>query len=117
MPLHWFEHDGTRILVNDFRNMSEEEAMDQLDEEIRILEEEPEKVRMLVDVTGAPIMTRFLAKARSLAPRIEVRLVKQAILGITGVKAFLLSGFNLFSPGVPLKPFESETSAKAYLLK
>jgi len=71
---------------------------------------------MLVDLTGAPVMTGFLARARALAPRIEARLEKQAVLGVTGVKSVLLAGFNLVSKGVPLRPFPTEAAAKDYLV-
>jgi len=115
MPLTWIEHQGKKILFNDFKNLAEPAALAQLDEEVALLERTPEKVRMLVDLSGAPIMTGFLAKARTLAPRIEKRLDKQAVLGITGVKSMLLAGFNVISSGVPLKPFGSEAAAKDYL--
>jgi hypothetical protein len=116
MALTWIDHQGKKILLNDFRNLSEPAALAQLDEELELLERTPERVRMLVDVTGAPIMTSFVAKANKLAPRIEKRLERQAVLGITGLKAMLLTGFNLVSSGVPLKPFPSEAAAKAYLV-
>jgi hypothetical protein len=115
MALTWIDHHGTRILLNDLRGLAEPEAIAQLEEEVQLLEAQPEKVRMLVDVSGAPIMGGFLARANALAPRIEKRLVKQAILGVTGVKGLLLSAFNLVSSGVPLKPFDREDAAKAYL--
>jgi len=117
MALSWIDHHGTRILLNDFRHLAEPEALAQLDEEVHLLESEPGKVRMLVDVTGAPILLGFVARARALAPRIEVRLEKQAVLGITGVKSVLLAGFNLVSKGVPLRPFPSEAAAKDYLAR
>jgi hypothetical protein len=115
MALSWIDHGGKRILLNDFRDLSEAEALAQLDEEVRLLESEPGKVRMLVDVTGAPIMLGFVARARALAPRIEARLERQAVLGITGVKSVLLAGFNLVSKGVPLQPFPTEAAARDYL--
>jgi hypothetical protein len=115
MSLSWIDHQGTRILLNDFRGLPEPEAIAQLEEEVKLLESQPDKVRMLVDVRDAPIMRGFLARATSLAPRIEARLTKQAILGVTGVKGMLLSAFNLVSKGVPLRPFGSEADAKRYL--
>jgi hypothetical protein len=115
MALTWIDHHGKRILLNDLRGLAEPAAIAQLEEEVKLLEAEPEKVRMLVDVTGAPVMTGFLARANALAPRIEKRLVKQAILGVTGLKGFLLSAFNLVSSGVPLRPFDSADAAKSYL--
>jgi len=115
MSLSWTEHQGKRILLNDFRGLDEAAALAQLDEEVALLEATPEKVRMLVDLSGAPIMMGFVARARTLAPRIEQRLLRQAVLGITGVKSMLLTGFNLVSQGVPLRPFPSEESARDYL--
>jgi hypothetical protein len=105
MALTWIDHHGKRILLNDLRGLAEPAAIAQLEEEVKLLEAEPEKVRMLVDVTGAPVMTGFLARANALAPRIEKRLVK----------GFLLSAFNLVSSGVPLRPFDSADAAKSYL--
>ena len=115
MALTWIEHEGKKILLNDFRSLTETAALAQLEEELALLERTPEKVRMLVDLSDLPIMTGFLARARTLAPRIEKRLEKQAVLGIGGVKSMLLTGFNLLTPGVPLKPFPSEKAAKDYL--
>jgi hypothetical protein len=117
MSLTWTDHQGKRILVNDFKGLDEPAALAQLDEEVALLERTPEPVRMLVDLSGAPIMMGFVARARELAPRIEQRLEKQAVLGITGVKSMLLTGFNLVSSGVPLRPFPDEGTAKDYLVR
>jgi len=115
MALSWFEHRGRRILRNDLRDLSEAEAIAQLENEIRLLEAEPAKVRVLVDVSDAPLHLGFVTRARALAPRIEARVERHAVVGATGLKAMLLAGFNLVSADVPLKPFPDEEAAKDYL--
>ncbi len=82
---------------------------------MKFLENQPAKVLMLVDITGTTLGHDFMSRAKELAPRFEEHLERQAVVGADGLKSILLSGFNAFSRGIPLKPFSSVQAAKDYL--
>jgi len=70
---------------------------------------------MLVDITNTVLGLDFMDRVKHLAPQFESHLERQAIIGADGLKAILLSGFDAFSHGIPLKPFSSALAAKDYL--
>ena len=116
MPLSWIMHNGKKILYNDFSKEPDETArIRQLEEELKLLANQSTKVLMLVDITNAVLGRDFMARAKQLAPQFEAHLERQAIIGVDGLKSILLSGFNAFSRGIPLKPFSSAQAAKDYL--
>ncbi len=109
-------HRGKPILYNDFsKEPGEKERILQLEAELRVLSGQSAKVLMLVDITGATLGCDFMSRAKELAPHFEAHLARQAIIGADGLKAILLSWFNAFSRGIPLKPFSSVQAAKDYL--
>ena len=114
MALTWIEFKGQRILHNDFRGMTEDEMIRQLDEEIAQLRAERGTSRMLVDVTEAGAGQRFMAAAKGKAKEIDALVDRQAIVGVDGLKGILLRAYNALGGGT-LKPFDSETAAKEYL--
>ncbi len=115
MSVEWIEYRGRRILFVDFRAMSEDAMIAQLDEEVAMLRAAPSKSRLLVEVTDAFTSSRFMAAAKAKAKEIESLIDRQAIVGVDGLKSILLRGFNAVSKGVILKPFDTEESAKEYL--
>ena len=114
MALTWIEFKGQRILYNDFRGMTEDAMIQQLDDEIAQLRKEPGKSRMLVDVTQARAGQRFMAAAKGKAKAIDALIDRQAIVGVDGLKGIQLKAYNSLGGGT-LKPFDSETAAKEYL--
>jgi hypothetical protein len=116
MALQWIEHRGQRILSVDFRNLTEDQMIAQLNEELSTLQSEPRKSRLLVNVTDAATGQRFMAAAKALGKQIDALVEKQAIVGVDGLKTILLRAYNAVSGGT-LKPFDTETLALEYLAR
>lgn len=118
MELHWTEHNGKKILLNDYTGIKmEKEMIAQVEKSIPLVQqlEKGAELRMLVDLTGCFVTPGFLEAAKKAEREVlEQYKVKRAVLGITGPKVVLLKGYNLFAKQ-KLEPFNSRQEALAYL--
>jgi len=69
----------------------------------------------LVNISDTPATRRFTAYIRQLGKDTKHVSVKGAIVGITGAKKVLLSGYNRLLGGA-MRPFDDEEAAKEYLV-
>ena len=115
MSLEWFEHKGIRILLNDFRGLSDDAMIAQLDRTIEILRKEPAPVPMLVNLHGCVVSKPFFAAANQAGAVVKPLLTKQAILGIDVIKKLLLKSYNAVTKS-NMRPFNSEQDAKDWLV-
>lgn len=108
-------HKGKEIVYIDYRGQSEEEML-QTASDLRdfLLSGAGEHLR-LVNITDTPATRKFTAYIRELGKETKHIPVKGAIVGITGAKKVLLSGYNRLLGGA-MRPFDNEDTAKEYLV-
>lgn len=119
MKSRWIEHNGAKILYQDFTNLfyNSQAVIDELSAVQAIVLNEPQvSVLVLSDFTNTEItgMVMPVLNASSKATKSHVR--KTAVLGVTGIKrAFgdLLSRIT----GQPLMYFTNEFQAKEWLTR
>lgn len=69
----------------------------------------------LINISDAFTTSGFMKVAREFEKKTKSLIKKAAIVGVTGVKKDLLEGYNLILGG-KMKPFDTETEAKDYLV-
>ena len=75
---------------------------------------EPGPHLRLVNISDTPATRKFTSYIRELGKETKHIPVKAAIVGITGAKKVLLSGYNRLLGGA-MRPFDDEETAKNYL--
>lgn len=121
MGASWLEHRGKRILVIDYSNIKMEKEM------IAIVNAVPglikdikpgEELLAFIDLTNAFATPGFLEASKKMETEYLKNLkLKRAIIGVTGAKAVLLKGYNLFLKTNKIEPFSTREEALAYLVK
>lgn len=108
-------HQGKEIIYIDYRGL-DEERMIELAQSLRaFLESSPGEHLRLVNITNTPAGRKFTSYIRQLGKDTKDVPVKAAIVGITGAKKVLLSGYNRLLGGA-MRPFDDEETAKDYLV-
>lgn len=116
MPgLQKITHKGKEIIYVDYRGQSEDEMLATAQELKDFLMTDPEHHLRLVNITDTPATRKFTAFIRELGKETKHIPVKAAIVGITGAKKVLLSGYNRLLGGA-MRPFDDEETAKEYLV-
>lgn len=108
-------HLGKEIIYVDYRNLNEDEMIELAQSLRRYLLTEPAFHLRLVNISDAFATKKFTSTIRALGNETKHIKVKAAIVGITGAKKVLLSGYNRLLGGA-MRPFDDEESAKAYLV-
>jgi hypothetical protein len=119
MRSRWVEHNGKRILYQDFANLfyNWQAVRDELAEVQKVvLAEPPNSVLVISDFTNTEISGNLLPimNASSRATKAHIR--KTAVMGVTGIKRTfgdLLSRIT----GQPLMYFTSDLQAKEWLVR
>jgi len=82
---------------------------------LNFLETNPDHHLRLVNIAETPAGRKFTSYVRQLGKDTKHIPVKAAIVGITGAKKVLLSGYNRLLGGA-MRPFDDEETAKEYLV-
>lgn len=110
------QYQGKEILYVNYQNSSEEEMIAMAEAlKTHILSENKPHLR-LVNISGAFATPKFTKIVRELGEETKHISFKGAIVGITGGKKALLMIYNKILGG-SMKPFDSESEAKEYLVK
>jgi hypothetical protein len=116
MPINWIEYKGKEILFIDYRGVGLEESLETLEQAEKIIMGRDEKVLLLVDTRDTFTSAEFMTRLKETGKRIEPFMEKQAIVGITGLKAILLDAYNRLA-GLLLRPFSTQEEAKEWLVE
>ena len=115
----WITHKGKRIIFLDYTHLNpdhKKEFFKVLDEARNFILSAGNNLLILVDVnnsfTDSEIMQKIKEDAKIEKPQIK----REAVVGITGIKAILLKAINMFS-GQDIKPFSTIEEAKDWLTK
>ncbi|MEQ8629061.1 hypothetical protein [Ekhidna sp.] len=108
-------HKGKEIVYVDYRGQSEEEMLKTASDLRDFLLSDPGEHLRLVNITDTPATRKFTAFIREMGKETKHVPVKGAVVGITGAKKVLLSGYNRLLGGA-MRPFDDEEIAKNYLV-
>ena len=107
-------YKGKEIIYVDYRGQSEEEMLETAASLRDYLISNPGEHLRLVNITDTPATRKFTAYIREMGKETKSVPVKGAVVGITGAKKVLLSGYNRLLGGA-MRPFDDEETAKEYL--
>lgn len=108
-------YKGKEIIYIDYRGQSEDEMLATASSLRDFLHSDPGHHLRLVNITDTPATRKFTSYIRELGKETKDIPVKAAIVGITGAKKVLLSGYNRLLGGA-MRPFDDEETAKEYLI-
>ena len=103
------------IIYVDYRGQTEDEMLETAASLRQFLTTSPGHHLRLVNISDTPATRKFTAYIRELGKETKHIPVKAAIVGITGAKKVLLSGYNRLLGGA-MRPFDDEETAKEYLI-
>jgi hypothetical protein len=116
MSVNWIEHKGKEILFIDYRGLGLDESLKTLDQAEEVIVGSNNKILILVDTRDAYTSPELMARLKESGKEIRPKMEKQAIVGITGLKAILLDAYNKFT-GSALRPFSTLEEAKEWLVR
>lgn len=108
-------YKGKEIIYVDYRGQSEDEMLETAASLKEYLLSDPGHHLRLVNITDTPATRKFTAYIREMGKQTKDVPVKAAIVGISGAKKVLLSGYNRLLGGA-MRPFDDEGTAKDYLI-
>ena len=109
-------YKGKEILYANYSACkTNEEALLVLEKSFEKLRSSPIKMRVLVNVENAVGTREFQKKAKELSKATEGKVLKRAVLGISGMKKVLLMGFNNFTK-TKAHPFDTKEEALEFLV-
>lgn len=108
-------YKGKEIIYIDYRGKSEDEMLEVADSLKEFLLSGPGHHLRLVNITDTPATRKFTSYIREMGKQTKDVPVRGAIVGITGAKKVLLSGYNRLLGGA-MRPFDDEETAKEYLV-
>ncbi len=115
MSVKWIEYKGKKILYADFRGLRNEELIETIELEAKMVAAYPTKVLILDNFEGIRTNPAFVERTKQLGKEvIESKTIKNAVLGITGLKEILLRAYNTFTGGKS-RPFGTEAEALEWL--
>ncbi len=119
MKSKWIEHNGKKILYQDFSNLfyNAKAVKDELDQVQAIVLAEPlNSVLVLSDFRNTEITNELMPVMNEASKRTKSHVRKTATLGITGFKRTLGDLLSRLT-GQPIMYFASEAEAKEWLAK
>lgn len=108
-------YKGKEIIYVDYRGQSESGMLEIASSLREYLLSAPGHHLRLVNISDTPATRKFTAYIRDMGKETKDVSVKAAIVGITGAKKVLLSGYNRLLGGA-MRPFDDEQTAKEYLV-
>lgn len=116
--VHWAERSGRRYLVVDYSRADGDQMLEVLADALRVIGAEPGRFPLLTDVTDAAMTTAWLSAIKPASRDVMApKVTRCAVLGVSGIKATMLRGFNTVGGGLRALPFRDREQALAYLLQ
>lgn len=118
MAIEQITHKGKLILYVDYRGLETEAEMIGLMEELgTVLAAAPSKRLVLQNFEGTRLSPGFMDRAKVVGKASESGMLRDAMLGITGLKDILLRGYTAVTGQQALtKAFATEEEALAWLV-
>jgi hypothetical protein len=118
MAVSFIQHKGQKILLVDYtRCATVQDTIKVLEEVRKVYLNSTESFRSLNDFTNAPSNNEYMELVKKYGKELfDTRTIKNAGVGINGIKRILLSAYNLTVKN-KLVPFDSREEALEYLVK
>ncbi len=118
MALEWMDHAGKRILVARYEpgKGKDQENISILDQQGEIEEKDP-NLLILSDYRGCPTSYPYIEKVNAYGKRFRSHPtnVRNAVLGITGMKGIFLAAYLAFTGDKCVRAFAEEKQALDWL--
>lgn len=117
MSTKWIDYSGKKILYTDYRGLQEAQLVQAIEAQAQMVRMMPHKVLILDNITDVNITKDFMNRAKELGKEIiETKTLKNAIVGVTGIKKVFVQTYNFFTGGKS-HAFEKEIDALEWLIK
>jgi hypothetical protein len=120
MRLQRIQHKGKEIVLADYDGLNPDEFLQEVlmnHEEWKNMVQRGEKdILVLSDVTGAIANDKVVRAFQEMSKTMESNTKASAVVGITGLRRFLLRAINKVSP-FETEPFETRTEAMEWLIR
>jgi len=118
MGVSFIQHKGKKILLVDYtRCNTVQDTINVLEEVRRVYLNSNESYYSLNDFTNAPSNNEYMELAKKYGKELfDARTIKNAAVGINGIKKILLSAYNLTVKN-KLIPFDTREEALEYIVK
>lgn len=114
--VEWLTEAGVRYLSVDYSRLDGPGMLDVLAEALTASRAEPGRYAMLVDVTEATMTSAWLQGIKDPSRELWGRQVSRcAVLGVSGIKAAMLRGFNAVGGGMRALPFRTRADALGWI--
>lgn len=116
-PPIWAKEQGKDILFISYRYLSPNQIVEQFKLAVKMGKEKGGDLLVLSDFKNVPVTKAVVDELKIIAREaVKEQKVKSAILGITGIKRFLITIYSQFSNDRPV-PFDSYEEAVDYLIQ
>ena len=116
MSISIINHQGRDIVFVDYQQCkSIEEAIETVAESEKFLLSYPGEALVLVDITGIIGSKEYMDRAKEMGKKVDHKVAKRAILGVTGLKMVLLQGYTRLTKS-NTQPFSSRDEALDFLI-
>ena len=86
-----------------------------LDDSTRVFESHPGNLLILINYEGAFASPDYMKKAKEMSARVDHKVAKRAVIGLTEIQKILLNTFNRFAKG-KATAFRSKEAALQFLV-
>jgi hypothetical protein len=120
MKSHWVEHKGKRIFISDYSGlrMNYSALQEEADFVIAALTKEPlHSVLSVTTVTDTIATADTVAILQKVPPMTNDHVYRRAVVGIQGIRWYLISAFNKIAGKVPFKVFPTLQEALDWIVK
>lgn len=116
MPISVIKHHEKEIVLVDYTHCKRPaETLAVLDQSETFLLSYKGNALVLVDVTGAPGSSEYMTRAKEVSQRLNHKVSRRAIVGITGLKKIMFQGYARMVNGNN-RAFDDRESAMEFLV-
>jgi hypothetical protein len=117
MPVQLIQYKGKQILYLDFRNLTEDKMIENLNNAAEVIKNTPNSILLFTDLRDTLVSGRFTTHLKKMAREVIVaKTEKSAVIGIDSARALIMQTY-IFTVNSKVKKFETEEEAKEYLVK
>jgi hypothetical protein len=120
MKSRWVDHKGKRVFIAEFSGygMDFTALRREADEIIAALQKEPpHSVRSISNVNNTTAIPETVGILKSILPATNKHVFKRAVIGVQGIRWYLLSVFNQLTDSAKLQVFSSLEEALDWIVE
>jgi hypothetical protein len=120
MKSHWVEHKGKRVFIAEFSGfgMNFNAMQKEADEIIAALQKEPRhSVRSISNVNDTTAIAETVNILKKIMPATNKHVFKRCVIGVQGIRLYLLSAFNQLAGNAKLNVFSTLEEALNWIVE